>query len=171
MFGELLPLRIDAVDWMRKKAIDILVIAGLAIVIVLLTVRTVYKPCPYKPAPYWWMPSFSLADYVILFVAGMVAGIVLVKPETIFFGWIGSISLSFLISIVYTSLYSWFVLGWKEALSIYPFGFENLIFAAFCSVFRITLLGDILVFLALFLGGFTGYLTGIDKKIESAFRQ
>lgn len=153
---------------MRRKAIDILVVVGLAIVMALLTVRTVYKPCPYEPPPSFWAPSFGPMDYLVLFVAGMVAGIVLVELETILFGWIGSIILSFIISIVYASLYSWFALGWKEALSIYPWGFENLFFATIASVIRITLLGDILVFLALFLGGFTGYLTGIDKKIESA---
>jgi len=91
----------DVVDWMRKKAIDMLVIAGLAVVIVLLTVRTVYKPCPYEPAPYWWR----------------------------------------------------------------PFGFENFIFALVFTVFRITLLGYILVLPALFIGAFTSYLIGIDKRI------
>jgi len=154
---------------MRKKAIDMVVILGLVVVIVLLTVRTVYKSPPYKPAPAWWVPSFDLMDYVILIGASMVAGIVLIEPEPIIFGWIGSILLSFSISIVYTSLYSWFVLGWGKILSNFPSGFENLVFAALSSIFRITLLGYILVFLGMFLGGFAGYLTGIDKKIESAF--
>ena len=155
----------DAVDWMRKKAIDMLVITGLAVVIVLLTFRTVYKPCPYEPAPYWWRPSFSLVDYMILFVASVVAGIFLVELETIVFGWVGTIFLSFLVSILYTSLYGWFVLGLREALSTYPFGFENFIFALVFTVFRITLLGYILVLPALFIGAFTSYLIGIDKRI------
>jgi len=153
---------------MRKKALDTLVVIGLGIIMALLTGKTIYKPCPYKPPPYFWAPSFGLMEYMVLFFAGMVAGIVLVELETIFFGGIVSISLSFLISIIYASLYSWFMLGWKDVLSNYPWGFENLFFATICSVFRITLLGNILVFLALFLGGFTGYLTGIDRKIESA---
>jgi uncharacterized membrane protein len=154
---------------MRKKAIDILVIVGLVVVIVLLTVRTVYKPPPYKPAPSWWAPSFDSTDYAILIGASMVAGIVLIEPEPIIFGWIGSIFLSFSISIIYTSLYSWFVLGWGKLLSNSPYGFENLVFAALSSIFRITFLGYLLVFLGLFLGGFAGYLTGIDKKIDAAF--
>ena len=165
IFWGLLPLQMDAVDWMRKKALDLLVITGLALVIALLTVKTVYKPCPYEPAPYWWSPSFSLTDYMILFVASVVAGIFLVELETIVLGWVGTIFLSFLVSILYTSLYSWFVLGLREALSTYPFGFENFIFTLVFSVFRITLLGYILVLPALFLGAFTSYQMGVDKRI------
>lgn len=155
---------------MRKKAIDILVVTGLSVVIVLLTVRTaLFKPPPSNSPTLWSIPSFDLVDHVILFVASMVVGVVLVEVEPILFGWIGSVFSSFLISTVYISLYFWFVLGFREAQSRVPFLFENLFFLVLESVFRITLLDYILVLLGLFLGGFAGHLTGIDRKIESAF--
>lgn len=149
---------------------NILAIIGWAIVITLITVDTAYESPPYG----WsvlqgWGPSFSIVDYVLLLAGSLVVGMILVELEMIFWGWIGSVLLSFLMSVIYSSLYNWFVIGWGEILSDTPWGWENVFYLTTAGIFRITFPSIVLLFVGLFFGGLVGELTGIGRKISSAF--
>lgn len=148
---------------------NISVIIGWAVAITLITVKTAYKSPPMLLPPSGWGPSFSIVDYVLLLTTSVIVGMILAELETIFWAWIGSVFLSFLMSVIYSSLFNWFVLGWGEVFSDTPWGWEFVCYWTARRLFRITFPSVILLFVGLFFGGILGELTGISRKILSAF--
>jgi len=157
---------------MRKKIKrkNALVTLGFAIVIMLVTVQTAYEPPPMKNPPAGWGPSFSMLDYAIFLTASVIVGMVLDEMEDIIWSWVGSVLLSFVMSVIYSSLFNWFVLGWGETFSLDPWeGWQIVCYWSALALFRIMFPSVIILFIGLCFGGFLGDVTMIIRKIKSRF--
>lgn len=87
---------------------DILVVIGWAATITLMTIIAEYaKP----PRPGSHGTAFDALDLAIILATSLVFGIFLVDPVKILYGYIGAITLSIVISVIYSALYDLYVLG------------------------------------------------------------
>lgn len=83
-------------------------------------------------------PSFKDIDLAILFLSGLICGLVLKGLEEILFGLMKALFLWFLTGLVYGSFYIWFILGFKEfALVNFSVAFESAVFYALLNFVRI----------------------------------
>ena len=157
---------------MRKKWKNRIIVIVWAVLISLVTIRTVRKPYPGPwDQPLFWVPSFDEWDYLFFVIGSVVAGLILVDIETIFFGWIKAVILSSLITVIYLSLHFWFV---GEMYVVFSqdlvSGLEYAVYFSILRVFELMFpLSIVLTFLCAFFGGFLGEMLGLSKKIDSAF--
>jgi len=156
---------------MNKKMKNRITVIAWTVLISLVTIRTVWKPYPIPgQRPLYWVPSFDEWDYLLFIVGSIVAGLMLVDLETVFFGWIKAVTLSSLITVIYLSFHFWFIEEMYKVFSQDPFGWEYSIYFAILRVFELMFpLNIVLIFICVFLGGFLSEAVGLSKKIASAF--
>jgi len=142
-----------------------------AVLISLVTIRTVWKPYPGPGEPsLFWVPSFDEVDYALFIVGSVLAGLMLIDLEKIFFGWLKALILSSVITVAYLSFHFWFIKGMQLTFSQDPFGWEYAIYFSILRVFEYMFpLTIVLIFICVFLGGFLSEASGFSKKIASTF--
>jgi len=126
----------------RRK--DILIIACWTVVMALVLIRayiSLYTDIPrfrvYHPLfSEYGGPSLDVLGWLILIGTCMLVSMTLSDVKPLVSGAIASLSLSFIITVAYVSLYSWFVLGWKEAFSLNPYDWEIVVYFAIITIFR-----------------------------------
>lgn len=126
---------------LKKRKRAILVVGTWALTISLIFIKVhwfVYLENPryrvQKLALSYEGPQFDSMDLFLLGMVSIIAGIALTDVVHIFYGYLVSLGLSFSVSIVYTALYIWYVLGWGELLSLIPAGWEWAILWAILNV-------------------------------------
>ena len=103
-------------------------------------------------------PHFEGIDYLILFLSGIIAGLVLREFEDVLINLAKAALLSFLTIVVYASFYIWFILNFREFGITNPSAaFEWTIFFAILNVARMLPIGLVPCFagavIACFLAG------------------
>ena len=146
------------IDQLKKKLKpisirDVSVVVGWATTITLLTIIVEYvKPLPLGATAI----SFDALELTIILATSLVFGVFLVDPVKILYGFIGAMSLSLVMSVIFSSLYDLYVLGLGEYFSGLTPGWEWELVAwlAFLRIFRITFpIAVILVFAGAMIGG------------------
>jgi len=79
--------------------------------------------------------SLGALDLIIAVLAGIIVGVFISDVKVVFYGYVGAILLSYIISTIYIFFYSWFILGHKYTLSLLPFGWEWAVLAAAITAF------------------------------------
>lgn len=92
-----------------------------------------YKP----PLPVYEGPRPELVDSLIVLVAGILTGIFLSDVSEMVYGYIAAMSIALVVSVVYVSLYIWYVLGWGQVFELGAFGWEWAVFFATDVIFTI----------------------------------
>jgi hypothetical protein len=132
---------------------DVLAVVGWATTITLLTIIVEYvKPLPLSVTS----TSFDVLELAIILATSLAFGLLLVDPVKILYGFIGAMSLSLVMSVIFSSLYDLYVLGLGEYFSGVAAGWEWELVAwlAFLRIFRITFPSAvILVFAGAMIGG------------------
>lgn len=145
-------MRLQLVNQMKEKSRNILVLIGWTTIVTIMTIITEYvkQPPPGGTATY-----FGLLDMVIILGASSVFGIFLIDPKKIVYFVIGTICLSIVISVVYSSLYDLSIgIGEQYSEAIPGWEWEWVTWFAFLRVFRIMFpTGIILVFMGGMIGG------------------
>jgi len=145
--------------WFREKKRDIAIVLGWTIAVTLILVKIyllfyIRNPIlkTMEPLASYAGPSFESLDLLILFVVSLLAGMMLIDMERIFYGYLASMISSFFIAVAVGSLYIWYVIGW-ERFSQIAFVWEYVVFWAMSNMLRaIFPLPIILGFLASFFG-------------------
>jgi len=130
---------------------DILVVIGWAVTIALVTIIAEYSKSPRFGS---YGATFD-AYLVIILVTSLVFGIFLVDPIKILYGFMGVVTLSILISVIYSSLYDIYVLELGKAFSeaVPGWEWEWITWLAFFRIFVIMFPGAIILVL---IGGMIG---------------
>lgn len=81
------------------------------------------------------LPGYDLKrleswDLAIIVVSGIVISLFLSDVEKMFYAYIATIILTFIISVTYISLYIWYVLDFGSLFSIYAYDWELAVYAA-----------------------------------------
>lgn len=131
---------------------DILVVMGWAATITLMTIIAEYAK-PLRSGSI--ATSFDALDLAIIFAASLVFGIFLFDPVKILYDFIGAISLSIVMSVIYSSLYDLHVLGLGEYFSeaVPGWEWEWVTWLAFLRIFRIMFPAAVIL---VFIGGMIG---------------
>jgi len=82
-------------------------------------------------------PMAGPLDLVIVAIAGLIVGFFLSDIKEMFYGYLTMGFLSFIIGVVYVTLYIWFTLGWGPFFSYSAFDWEYPLYMAIATVFRI----------------------------------
>jgi hypothetical protein len=80
------------------------------------------------------VPSFEVTDMVLLFVAGLVVGIIVCEVKPLIYGFAASVSVAFIIAVAYAALFIWFILGYQEFFALIPFNLEWVIYLGMISM-------------------------------------
>lgn len=97
-------------------------------------------------------PSLETADVFILAAVSIIVVMLLTDVKSLIFGYFASIGIAFTVSIIYATIYIWYILDYQSTLSLVPFGWEAALYMAFVSmiwvmfpyVLGITILGAVL---------------------------
>lgn len=132
---------------------DIAIVIGWAATITLMTIIVQYAK-PSRPGSYG--TSFDASDFAIILAASFLFGIFLADPIKILYSFIGAISLSTVMSVIYSALYDLYVLelGRKFSEIVPGWEWEWITWLAFFRIFRIIFpAGMILIFIGGMIGG------------------
>jgi len=142
---------------MKKKlrnisARDIVVVVVWASAITVMTIIAEYVKPPRTGST---GTSFDALDLAIVLVTSLVFGMFLVDPVKILYGFIGAISLSTIMSVIYSALYDLYVLRLGEYFTgVVPgWEWEWVTWLAFLRIFRTMFPAAILL---VFVGGMIG---------------
>ncbi len=138
------------IDQINKKVRDILLVIGWAATIALTTVITEYAK-PSRPGSYG--TTFDALGLAIVLATSLVFGMLLVDPVRILCGFIGTTSLSIVISVISSALYDLYALGLGEYFSGGAPAWEWVTWFAFLRIFRIMFPAAIILIL---IGGMIG---------------
>ena len=107
------------------------------------------------PRPGSYGTTFDALDLAIVLATSLVFGIFLVDPAKIIYGFIGAISLSIVISVIYSALYDLYVLELGKYFSerVPGWEWEWVTWLAFLRIFRIMFPAAIIL---VFIGGMIG---------------
>jgi len=129
---------------LRKKN-DLLIVMGWTALIALIVIKIFWLT--YLEVPRLTLyrimftryeaPAPQLVDVLILLVASLVVPFFISTVNDLFYGFIASLFLSFLISVAYVFVYIWFIQDWGALFSTGPFDWEIPFFFAVLNVFRI----------------------------------
>lgn len=84
--------------------------------------------CVYRP------PSLQVPDMLILIAMSVVVAFILSDIKPIIYGFIVSLSASFIIAVAYASLFIWYVLDWQVCLPELASGWEWAIYFGFLNM-------------------------------------
>jgi hypothetical protein len=98
------------------------------------SVRLTYYKTPF---PTYEGPAPEFLDLVIILLAGIPVGLSLSDLNEMIYGYVAAMSLSFIVSVVYVTLYIWYILGWGAVFGLVAFDWEYAVFFAMEWVFRI----------------------------------
>jgi hypothetical protein len=87
--------------------------------------------------PQYGGPTPGVLDLVIVLLAGIPVGLSLSDLNEMIYGYAAAMSLAFVISVTYVTLYIWYVLGWGEVFGMVAFDWEYAVFFAMEWVLRI----------------------------------
>jgi len=146
------------IEEMKKKlreirARDILVVMVWAATITLITMITEYAK---TPRPGFTETYFSAIDMAIILAASLLFGIFLVDPVKILYRIIGTISLSLVMSVIFSSLYDLYVLRLGRHFSeVVPgWEWEWVTWFAFFRIFRLMFpVATVIIFAGGMVGG------------------
>lgn len=149
------------IDELKKKmraisARDAIVVVGWATAITLLIIFVEYvKPLPLGATA----TRFDTLELAIILVTSLLVGAFLVDPVKILYGFIAAMSLSGVMSVIYSSLYDLYVLGLGEPFTgVLPgWEWEMVAWLAFLRIFRMTFPA---VLILVFAGGMVGGIAG-----------
>lgn len=82
-------------------------------------------------------PRPDFLDLLIILIAGVLVGLFLSDVGEMLYGYIASMSLSFVAAVVYVAFYIWYALGWGVQFSATAFEWEWALFFAIQVVFTI----------------------------------
>lgn len=136
---------------------DIAVVMGWAATITLMTIIAEYAKPP-RAGSYAHGTTFDALDLAVILATSLAFGMFLIDLVKIFYGFIGAISLSIVMSVIYSALYDFYVLGLGKSFSEAGFPgwvWEWVTWFAFFRVFRIIFPAGILL---VFIGGIIGGL-------------
>jgi hypothetical protein len=108
----------------RKKR-DLALVAFWTALISLIIIRVylfAYSADPYlayikPPYPFTGSLSPDLTDMLIIGAAGIVVGLFLSDVQEMIYGYVATISLSFITGVIFVSFYIWYELGWGTSWS------------------------------------------------------
>lgn len=145
-------IKLKLASQLKEGFRNIPVVIGWTTIITLIVLITEYvkQPTPGGTATY-----FGLLEMVIILGASLVFGIFLIDPQKILYCVIGTICLSIVISVVYSSLYDLSLgIGEQYSEAVPGWEWEWVTWFAFLRVFRIMFpTGIILVFIGGMIGG------------------
>jgi len=84
-------------------------------------------------------PGPGILDLIIVLLAGIPVGFSLSDVNEMVYGYFAAMSLAFVVSVTYVTLYIWYVLGWGQVFSMVAFDWEYAVFFALEWVLRIML--------------------------------
>jgi hypothetical protein len=82
-------------------------------------------------------PAAGALDIVVIVIASIVVGLFLSDAVEMLLGFTVAIFLTFVISVIYVTLYIWYVLGWGVLFGAVAYDWEYAVFFAVLTVFRI----------------------------------
>jgi len=107
----------------------------------------------FAPTYSQYIPKLYTLDYVAVLTASLLAGFLIADVEDTLFGVIAAVVLSTLMSVVYSTFFIWYVLGFGSILG-YSF-ITTVMFAALLNVFRMIFpLAVLVAFLGSIFGSF-----------------
>ena len=149
--------------WLEENRREVAVATGWTtaatlILIKIYTVFYIYNPWQRSglvPMDIYKVPIFTSFDLVLWFFVSLIAGMLLIDIDRVFYGYLVSMILSICIALAYATLYIWYVLGWGGMLSTISFSWEWAVYWAALNMFRVVFPFPIIL---AFLGGFFGSL-------------
>jgi len=132
--------------WFKERKRDVAIVLGWTFAVALILIRIYllfYARNPLLqtlgvPLLSYAGPMFEAIDLALLFMVSVVAGIMLMDMERIFYGYVASTIFSFVIAVSFAFLYIWYVLKWVWIFEIahIAFGWEWVVFWAGSNLFR-----------------------------------
>ncbi len=80
-------------------------------------------------------PSLDMLDIVILTVASLVVSMTISDVKSLIYGSAASLSISYILAVIYVFFYIWFVLGYGSVLSLAPFDWEIAVYYSILNMF------------------------------------
>lgn len=143
---------------MRSKVVNILAATGWSIALALLAFFGGHS----TSAP----TTFGAWELLLVVIISILAGIVIVDLKTIVYSYVGSMALSFLLAATFSFLFDWYVIGWQEAGSTIPYGWEYIYYNAMRRMLRMFFpIALLLCLLGVFLGGILGEAGRVREKL------
>jgi len=108
-------------EWIKRKKVKLLIVFGWSVAFAIVTLKSywlVYIQNPFLVQYGWvfthmreWSPALVTIDYLVMIVVSLLAGALLMEFEDVFYSWIASLFLSFILSATLAFLLVWFSLG------------------------------------------------------------
>lgn len=155
----------------KKSRRDILLIALWTIAIALIFIRTHQQFYAENPMVSYYQigyseyltPRPSEIDLTLMLVIGSVVTVFLLSIKSVIFGYLASMLLSSVLTVVYVFLFNWYSLGLGSTFAELPFGWEWVGFQAILNTFRyIFPLGITFSLIGVCLGSILRMLTNRD---------
>ncbi|RLI40957.1 hypothetical protein DRO69_12200 [Candidatus Bathyarchaeota archaeon] len=135
----------ETVGKVKQKRNDILILVLWSVLIAFMVVKTYWTAYQtanrlvyFKPAhPSYDLSNVNAVDLLIIAIASFIVGISLSDAKTLFYGYIFSLLLAFILCVIYISLYVWYVLDYGPLFSLMPYGWEWAFFIATSIVFAL----------------------------------
>jgi hypothetical protein len=149
--------------WLMAKRVTILVVFVWAVALALVEVReyNLAYSSPFAMDPAYrvaFAPSYSplvprlyITDYAVFLAASLLAGFAIRDIETVLYGFLLSILLSFSASVAYASAFIWYILDFGSVVDISFL--TSVVWAAILTIFRMVFP---LAVIAAFIGSITG---------------
>lgn len=130
---------------MIRKKKDIVLVALWTLLVSFLVIRVHYVTyaesirLQYYQIPFadYGAPMAGVWDLLIVAIAGLIVGSFLSDIKEMIYGYLAMGCFSFIIAVVYVTLYIWYTLGWGPFFSYFAFDWEYPVFFAVATVFRI----------------------------------
>jgi len=115
-------------EWIKGKKVTLLIVLGWSVAFAIITFKSYWLLYMEKPVLAQqsiiftnivpeWVPRLDTIDYLVMMTTSLLAGALLTEFEDIFYGWVSSLFLSFILSATLAFLFVWFSLGAGVILS------------------------------------------------------
>lgn len=108
-------------QWLKDRKWKLLVVLGWGAAFAAITIKSYWLVYLQNPVLIKhqmvitrvrdWVPSLITMDYLVMIVVSTLAGALLIDLGDVLYGWLTSISLSFILSVTWAFLYVWYSLG------------------------------------------------------------
>jgi hypothetical protein len=130
------------VTGLKSKKRDIFVIAIWTVIMTLVMIKAHYILHATNPryrnegAAFieYLPPTLEIADVLILIAVSITVVVLLTDTKSLVYGYFAAIGLTFTVSVIYSALFIWFILGYETSLSVVPFGWEAALYMGFVSM-------------------------------------
>ncbi|RLI46310.1 hypothetical protein DRO69_03390 [Candidatus Bathyarchaeota archaeon] len=133
-------LRFEKLNIFKLTRKDVLIITLMATAISLIMIKAYmlfYLEDPLAKR-FWCVyanPGLEILDILIITLISTVATIFFSDADKIVYGFAGSFALSFVVAVVYASLFIWYVMGAERLFSQYAYDWEWVVYAGFWKMF------------------------------------